>query len=254
MFSLAVLSASGPAAGIVARRPYGSGDARDRAATGWRDRNAARAAAGRACRVAGGEREAAGGEPAVGAPGELAKIRRWKSSVVREVTNPYLSPSRAIVPARERAKRRQGRRRAGLLSNERVVIRSAEVFNWAEGHTDRTARVRSGRAPRCRRTHARMYDRSRELGDLCATAALASRSLKSRQKAERRTHGAEEVGLGHSSEEVREQSAGSCAAEWMERRAGRNGRREGRAMLRTPSREAPRGLEAGRERSGTESP
>ena len=43
-------------------------------------------------------------------------------------------------------------------------------------------------------------------------------------------------------------------AELAERRAGRNGRREGKAMLRTQSREAPRGLDAGPERSGTAVP
>ena len=43
-------------------------------------------------------------------------------------------------------------------------------------------------------------------------------------------------------------------AELAERRAGRNGRREGKAMLRTQSREAPSGLDAGPERSGTAVP
>ena len=88
--------------------------------------------------------------------------------------------------------------RAGLLSNEIVVIRSAEVVSCAEGYTDRTAKVRSGRAPRCRRTHARMYDRSRDLGDLCVTAALASRSPKSRQKSRAEDARRREVGPTHS--------------------------------------------------------
>ena len=159
--------------------------------------------------------------------------------MVREVTNPYFSPSRALVSARERAKRRQGCMRVGLLSNERVMVRSAEAFTSAEGKTDRTALVRSGRAPRCRRTHARMYDRSRDLGDLCVTGAQASRSPKSRQKSRAEDVRRREVGLGHSTAEAGEQSGGSPVAESVEGRPGRNGRREGKAMLRTQSREAP---------------
>ena len=143
--------------------------------------------------------------------------------MVKEVTNPCLSPSRAVVPARERAKRRQGRMRAGLLSNEKVVIRSAEVVSCAEGYTDRTAKVRSGRALRCRRTQARMYDRSRDLGDLCVTAALASRSPKSRQKSRAEDARRREVGPTHSSEEAGEQSTGCRVADSVERRGRRNG-------------------------------
>ena len=68
--------------------------------------------------------------------------------MVREVTNPYLSPSRVVVPARVRAKRRQGRMWVGLLSVEIHMIRSAEAVTMVEGKTARTAigEVREGSA------------------------------------------------------------------------------------------------------------
>jgi len=47
------------------------------------------------------------------------------------------------------------------------------------------------------------------------------------------------VGPRHSSDEGGEQSTGCRVAESVERRPWRNGRREGKAMLRTQSREAP---------------
>ena len=89
--------------------------------------------------------------------------------MAKEITKPCHSPSRAVVLARERAKRRQGRMWVGLLSDEMVIVRSAEAVISVEGNTARTATVRSGRAPRRPRTHARMYDQGRDLGGLCAS-------------------------------------------------------------------------------------
>ena len=106
--------------------------------------------------------------------------------MVKEGTNPCHSPSRAVVLARERAKRRQGRMWVGLLSAEKVMVRSAEAFRTVEGNTGRPAMVRGGRAPRRRRTHARMYDRCRDLGGLCATAARCVAVAEVKGKAERR--------------------------------------------------------------------
>lgn len=63
--------------------------------------------------------------------------------MVKERTNPYRSPSRAVVLVRERAKRRQGGMWAGLLSNETLVVRSAEAVATVEGNTAWTALVRS---------------------------------------------------------------------------------------------------------------
>jgi len=102
--------------------------------------------------------------------------------VVKEVTNPYRSPSRAVVPVRERAKRRQGRMWAGLLSNEILVNRSAEAVIRAEGNTARTELVRSGRAPRCRRTHARMYVQTRDLGGLRVVPAGRRRDREGKDR------------------------------------------------------------------------
>ena len=116
--------------------------------------------------------------------------------MVKEITNPHLSPSRAVAPARERAKRRQGRMWAALLSNEIHVVRSAEVVTMAEGKTARTAMVRSGRAPRCRRTQARMYVQSWDLGGLPATTMRCNVVAKVKADAKRRMDGGEESNLG----------------------------------------------------------
>ena len=64
--------------------------------------------------------------------------------MAKVITKSCHSPSRAVGPARGRAKRRQGCMRAGLLSNETVMVRSAEVVIMAEGTTAQTVRVRSG--------------------------------------------------------------------------------------------------------------
>ena len=114
---------------------------------------------------------------------------------MKGITDPHLSPSRAVVLVRERAKRRQGCMRAGLLSNEKLMIRSAEVVSTAEGKTARTASVRSGRAPRCRRTQARMYVQSRDLGGLSVTTVPSAAVAKVKAKRRIRRGG---VGLGHS--------------------------------------------------------
>ena len=98
--------------------------------------------------------------------------------MAKEITKPCHSPSRAVVLARERAKRRQGRMWVGLLSDEKLLVRSAEAVSTAECKTARAARVRSGRAPRCRRTQARMYVQRRDLGGLLAAAMHASRTPK----------------------------------------------------------------------------
>ena len=116
--------------------------------------------------------------------------------MVKEVTDPHLSPSRAVAPARERAKRRQGHMWAGLLSNEMHVVRSAEVVIRAEGNTARTVRVRSGRAPRSRRTQARMEVQGRDLGGLPVTTVRSTRVAEAKAGADRRMHGGEESDSG----------------------------------------------------------
>ncbi len=40
--------------------------------------------------------------------------------MIKEVTDPHHFPSRAVIPAREWAKRRQGRMWVGLLSAEKI--------------------------------------------------------------------------------------------------------------------------------------
>ena len=136
------------------------------------------------------------GREGVGAPGELAEIRRCKSSMAKVVTRPCHSPSRAVAPARGRAKRRQGRMWVGLLSDEMFIVRSAEAVSLVEGNTARTATVRSGRAPRRLRTHARMYDRGRDLGGLPVATAHSAAVAKVEAVAERRTNGGEESDQG----------------------------------------------------------
>ena len=143
--------------------------------------------------------------------------------MVKEITNPHLSPSRAVAPARERAKRRQGRMWAALLSNEIHVVRSAEVVTMAEGKTARTAMVRSGRAPRCRRTQARMYVQSWDLGGLPATTMRCNVVAKVKADAKRRMGRRGGIELRHSTDEAGEQDVGCHEAERVEGRPGRNG-------------------------------
>ena len=71
-------------------------------------------------------------------------------------------------------------------SAEKMMVRSAETFRSVEGKTARSARVRTVRAPRCQRTHARMYDRCRDLGGLCATTARSVAVAEVKGKSERR--------------------------------------------------------------------
>ena len=61
--------------------------------------------------------------------------------VAKVITRPCHSPSRAVVPVRGRAKRRQGCMWVGLLSDEIVVIRSAETVYAVE--QNRTALVKA---------------------------------------------------------------------------------------------------------------
>ena len=84
----------------------------------------------------------------------------------------------------------------GLLSDEMFIVRSAEAVFLVEGKTARTATVRSGRAPRRLRTHARMYDRGRDLGGLPVATAHSAAVAKVEAVAERRTNGGEESDQG----------------------------------------------------------
>ena len=84
----------------------------------------------------------------------------------RRSNQPRLSASRA-------SGRREGSGEASvavhvgrLMSIERTIVRSAEVFRTAEGNTGGLVMVRGRRAPRCQRTHARMKSSRRDLGDL----------------------------------------------------------------------------------------
>ena len=143
--------------------------------------------------------------------------------MIKEATDPYHSPSRAVILAREWAKRRQGRMWVGLLSAESDIIRSAETFMRVEGNTARTALVRCERAPRRLRTHARMYVRGWDLGGLSAAqchgrgrhSVGSSRSMDERRR---------EVRCGNISCEAGEQSADDRMAELVERRTAPKGK------------------------------
>ncbi len=173
---------------------------------------------------------------------------------MKEITNPHLSPSRAFVLVRGRAKRRQGCMRAGLLSNEMRGVRSAEAVTRAEGKTARTAMVRSGRAPRCRRTQARMYVRSRDLGGLSGTTVLSAVVAKVKAGAKRRMHGGEESDSGIvPGKPVNKTWGATQRSRWREG-LGATGDAKGRAgserRVGNPWTEFHRG-QAGHERSGT---
>ena len=157
--------------------------------------------------------------------------------VMKGITDPHLSPSRAVVLVRERAKRRQGCMRAGLLSNEKLMIRSAEVVSTAEGKTARTASVRSGRAPRCRRTQARMYVQSRDLGGLSVTTVPSAAVAKVKAVAKRRMHGGEESDSGIVLRKPANKARGAAwRSRWREG-PGATGERSRQSTDRTQSRE-----------------
>ena len=156
---------------------------------------------------------------------------------MKGITDPHLSPSRAVVLVRERAKRRQGCMRAGLLSNEKLMIRSAEVVSTAEGKTARTASVRSGRAPRCRRTQARMYVQSRDLGGLSVTTVPSAAVAKVKAVAKRRMHGGEESDSGIVLRKPANKARGAAwRSRWREG-PGATGERSRQSTDRTQSRE-----------------
>ena len=183
------------------------------------------------------------GRTEAGAPGELAEIRRCKSSMAKVVTRPCHSPSRAVAPARGRAKRRQGRMWVGLLSDEMFIVRSAEAVSLVEGNTARTATVRSGRAPRRPRTHARMYDRGRDLGGLPVATAHSAAVAKVKAVAERRTNGGEESDQGIVVTKLANKARGAAwRSRWSEG-LGATGERCRQSTGRTQSREIRWGQE-----------
>ena len=175
--------------------------------------------------------------------------------MAKVITRPCHSPSRAVVPVRGRAKRRQGCMWVGLLSDEIVVIRSAETVYAVEGKTARTALVRFGEGSAASKnpsTHVRSKP-GPGIPPRYRDALRRGRRSEGRSRSEDERRGG--VGLGHSSDETNEQSVVCHVAELAERRAGRNGRREGKAMLRTQGREAPRWVRCwtGTERHGSSS-
>ena len=114
--------------------------------------------------------------------------------------------------------------------------------------SDRFGEVREGSAAsKNPRTHVR--SRSGAGRPLRCHVVDAKAKALSRAKDARRRG----VGPRHSSDETGEQSTGCRVAESVERRPWRNGRREGKAMHRTQSREAPRWVRCwtGTERHGS---
>ena len=163
--------------------------------------------------------------------------------MAKVVTRPCHSPSRAVAPARGRAKRRQGRMWVGLLSDEMFIVRSAEAVSLVEGNTARTATVRSGRAPRRLRTHARMYDRGRDLGGLPVATAHSAAVAKVEAVAERRTNGGEESDQGIVVTKLANKARGAAwRSRWSEG-LGATGERCRQSTGRTQSREMRWGQE-----------
>ena len=143
--------------------------------------------------------------------------------MIKEVTAPYHSPSRAVVLARERAKRRQGCMWVGLSSVERTNIRSVETFMVVEGNTCCTVLVRYRKAPRRPRAHARMYVQGRDLGGLLA-AQRYGRGRQSQGRSRAEDERREEVRCGNNSYEAGEQNVEDHVAELVERRAAPEGK------------------------------
>ena len=74
-----------------------------------------------------------------------------------------------------------------------------------EGNTGRTAMVRDGQAPWCRRTHARTYAQRWDLGELHFTLGTCSRVVMGRTLSEDNGVRSEEIGCWHSTDEGSEQ-------------------------------------------------
>ena len=141
--------------------------------------------------------------------------------------------------------------RAGLLSNEIVMVRSAEVVILAEGKTAQTVRVRSGRAPRCRRTQARMYVQRRDLGGLPVTTVRSTVVAKVKAVAKRRKHGEEESDSGIVPEKRANKAGGApWRSRWREG-LGATGAAKERPCSERRVGKPQVGLDAGPERSGT---
>jgi hypothetical protein len=174
--------------------------------------------------------------------------------MAKVVTRPCHSPSRAVAPARGRAKRRQGRMWVGLLSDEMHIVRSAEAVSLVEGNTARTATVRSGRAPRRLRTHARMYDQGRDLGGLPVAMARSAVVAKVKAVAKRRMHGGEESDQGIVAMKLANKARGAVwRSRWSEG-LGATGDAKERPCSEHRVGKPLVGLDAGPERSGTAVP
>ena len=144
--------------------------------------------------------------------------------------------------------------RAGLLSNEMKIVRSAEVVSRAEGKTARTASVRSGRAPRCRRTQARMYVQSRDLGGLSVTTVQCAVVAEVNAVAKRRMHGGEESDAGIVPGKRANKAWGATwRSQWREG-LGATGDAKERPCSEHRVGKPLVGLDAGPERSGTAVP
>ena len=143
---------------------------------------------------------------------------------------------------------------AGLMSNEIHLIRSAEAVIRVEGKTARTDSVRSGRAPRCQRTQARMYVQTRDLGSLPVTTARCAVVAEAKAGADRRMNGGEE---SDSAIVVMKPANKAWSATWRSWRSegpGATGDAKERPGSEHRVGKPLGGLDAGPERSGTAVP
>ncbi len=127
--------------------------------------------------------------------------------------NSRFSASRASVPVRGQAKRRQRYGRAGPLSIEKTMVRGAGAFRAAEGNIAGIFLARCRRAPRCEGAHARPHAFCRDPGRSSIRPACRGGTVWGKEKAEARDGRLEEAGRGHATCDVGEQgSARSCGA------------------------------------------
>ncbi len=135
------------------------------------------------------------------------------SSLPNKGKPPTSTASRASVPVRGQAKRRQRYGRAGPLSIEKTMVRGAGAFRAAEGNIAGIFLARCRRAPRCEGAHARPHAFCRDPGRSSIRPACRGGTVWGKEKAEARDGRLEEAGRGHATCDVGEQgSARSCGA------------------------------------------
>ena len=174
--------------------------------------------------------------------------------MAKVITRPCHSPSRAVVPVRGRAKRRQGCMWVGLLSDEIVCDSECRdrLLSRRQNRSDRSGEVREGSAAsKNPSTHVRSKP-GPGIPPRYHDALRRGRRSEGRSRSEDERRGG--VGLGHSSDETSEQSVGATWRSWRSEGPGATGDAKERPGSEHRVGKPLGGLDAGPERSGTAVP